>query len=70
MLLSFFTLLASSFVTPGLYTITPLRNHTAWSSHTVRPDDPQLSCYLEQSGLWRCVEDHNIAHDVDPDDSY
>ena len=33
-----------------------------------RPDDPSLSCYLLDNGIWKCVSD--TQYKVDSDDSY
>lgn len=32
------------------------------------PDDPSLSCYLLENGMWKCVSD--TRYKFNPDDSY
>ena len=36
--------------------------------HLERPDDPTLSCYLLDNGLWKCSSD--TLYKLDNDDSY
>ena len=42
------------------------KNETIFFSE--RPEDPSLSCYLLENGLWKCVSD--TQYKVDSDDSY
>ena len=55
-----------SFRFPTLIKFSNRRNETIFFSEI--PDDPSLSCYLLDNGLWKCVCD--TQYNVDSDDSY
>ena len=67
-LFSYFVTTILSFNVPlrTIHTNIYFKNET--KTYLERPNDPTLSCYLLENGLWECVSDMDT--DVDNDDSY
>ena len=59
----------------NIFTKVPMRpiinnkNETIWKVYPTRPDEPSLSCYMDENGKWRCIQDTDLDSS-DPDDSY
>ena len=69
-LFSYFITAILSFNVPSRTIHTNIHNEYINKTKTYleRPNDPTLSCYLLENGLWKCVSDMDT--DVDNDDSY
>lgn len=66
-LISSLVTMALSFRFPTIVKFTSNNNNKTMFFSEI-PDDPSLSCYLLENGLWKCVSD--TQYKVDPDSSY
>ena len=44
-----------------------ITSNASWEKHDTRPNDPGLSCYIDDE-YWFCVKDNDL--EIDSDDSY
>jgi len=41
-----------------------------WTVHSEPPDDPNLSCYIQDNNTWFCTDNYILHSLVDKNDSY